>query len=262
MTTLAAFRTYAMANMMQLEAILAEVYQAHCADRSGFVLFDGGAHRAYHTIRMLDLPGCQRVYAVEADPFMAETLDTTLRRARPAAMDRVVMVRKALQDNPFVVEIPWRSSPSHAGRSSIVSANADRPTIWTGNQEMQYRDEITVPATTIDAVLAAETAPLPFLKLDLEGADLLSLMGARKTLLSRRPIVAFENSVHAPRVHGFALSDMAAYFDQLDYVPVDFLGMPINPDTWFGFFEAWAVPREAESWLRGAVQAAVAARIA
>jgi FkbM family methyltransferase len=256
--TLAAFRAFVEPRKMVLEAIVSDIYTRRCAGRTGFALFDGGAHRAYHTLRMLALPGCERVYAVEADPFMAETFLDVLADKAPEAGDRVVLLKRAIQNDPDVHLIDWKSSPSHAGRSSIVSANADRRTIWEGTADMQYREDMRVPATTIDKILQGEPRPLPFLKLDLEGADLLALMGATQTLRSKRPVVAFENSVHAPKVHGFTLEQIAAYFADLDYVPLNVLGEPIGPENWFGFFEAWAAPREDVGWLQEALARSIA----
>lgn len=249
MSGLSHFKAHVLSNLMVVEAILHEVYAARCAGRTEFALFDGGAHKAYHTMRMLDLPGCAQVHAVEADPFMAETFLDIIGRQRPDGRDRLVFHRAALQDDPARKRIPWKSSSSHAGRSSIVARGSDRATIWEDNTEMQYRTEFDVPATTIDAILAEEPRPVPFLKLDLEGADLLALRGATATLRDRRPVVAFENSVHAPMVHGFTIEDMAARFGALGYVPINFAGEPMSPANWFEFFEAWPAPAEDVPWL-------------
>lgn len=254
------FRTYALSNMMEVETILSEVYQARCAGRSGFALFDGGAHKAWHTLRMLDLPGCERVHAVEADPFMAETFKDILERKGRSEDARVVFHQKALQNDPRRPSIPWKSSPSHVGRSSIVSNASSRQTIWADNTDIEYRDEFEVPATTIDTILASEPLPLPFLKLDLEGADLLALRGASETLRGKRPVVAFENSIHAPKVHGFTLEEIAEYFSGLGYVPMNFVGEVMTPSTWFGFFEAWLAPVEDADWLSAQLNAALEKR--
>lgn len=260
--SLADFRTYAESNMMELEAILSEVYIALAQGKAGFSLFDGGAHKGYHTMRMADLPGVDRVYAVEADPFMAETLKANLGDRLNLDRPKIHVIEAALQNNPIVTSIPWKSSPSHVGRSSIVSANPERNTIWGDNPDMEYREDMSVAATTIDSILAQEAGPVPFLKLDLEGADLLALQGAASTLQSKRPIVAFENSFHAPKVHGFTLEDMSAYFQRLGYQPLSFIGEDLVPENWFGFFEAWTVPTESVEWLRKTVGEAVAKRIA
>ena len=186
MTSLSDFHTFARSNMMELEVILSEVYAARVSGETGFTMFDGGAHKGFHTKKMLDLPGCERVFAVEADPFMAETLQKNLADRIDRPLPQLHIIQKALQDNPSVTTIAWKSSPSHVGRSSIVSDNAKRSTIWRDNADIQYRDEMRIEATTIDLILAGETAPLPFLKLDLEGADLLALRGASREASSSK----------------------------------------------------------------------------
>jgi len=259
MSRLTEFREYALANKMELEAILSEVYAELMRDRSGFAMFDGGAQKGYHTLRMLALPGCERVIAVEADPVMAQRLKEILEREAPGD-ERVTLVQKALQRDPSIRSIPWRSSSSHQGRSSIISENSGRPTIWHGNQEMEYRDVTQVDAATIDNIVGGNSLPLGFIKLDLEGADLHALFGARDTLARHRPVVAFENSVHAPEVHGFTLPEVAGYFHGLGYVAMNVVGEVMGVDTWFGFFEAWAVPRERSAAVSSMINDALARR--
>lgn len=260
MAAITAFRDFALKNMMEVEAILHEIYAARCTGRTGYVLFDGGAHKAWHTLRMLDLPGCARVYAVEADPFMAKTCLGILESRAAERMGNIEFIQKALQRDPATTEIRWKSSTSHVGRSSIVTDNAKRGTIWGDNPDIAYRDELKVVATTIDLILDHEDRPLPFIKLDLEGADIIALFGAAETLRTNRPIVAFENSFHAPQVHGFTLEQAAAYFDSIGFVAMNFVGERMGPANWFGFFEAWAVPKEDADWLQAQLRAAVARR--
>lgn len=248
-------------NMMDLERMIQDVMTSHVAGKSDYAMFDGGAHKGFHTLHMLRLPGCARVYAVEADPFMAETLRTVLDgQALPGGPD-LTFVKKALVGDASVTEIAWKSSSSHVGRSSIVSNGKKRSTIWQDNTEIEYREAMTVPAITIDTILAGDPGPVPFLKLDLEGADLISLRGARQTLTKHRPLIAFENSIHAPKVHGFTIEEMMEYFTELNYVPMNFVGQPMTPNTWFGLFEAMAAPREHADWLSKTLQAVVGRRL-
>lgn len=248
------FRAFALENMMAPEEVLSEVYTSYVDGQQGFSMFDGGAHKAFHTKRMLDLEGCERVYAVEADPFMAKKCLDALSKSH-GEDDRLLFVEKALQNDPAVTSIPWMSSVSHVGRSSILSQVGDKATIWGEGCEIEYRETMEVSATTIDMLLEGEGLSLKFIKLDLEGADLLALMGAKKTLERFRPIVAFENSIHAPKVHGFTIDQILTFFSGLNYVPMNFIGEPIGPENWFGFFEAWAAPREASGWLSQKVNA-------
>lgn len=261
MVTLAELKNIAVKDLLALEFVIADVYTEITSGLSGFSLFDGGAHTGWHTTRMLDLPGCEKVYAVEADPFMAEGLRESLSERLALGRPKLELIQKALQSDPELETIPWRSSNSHVGRSSIMSENAARPTIWAAHNDIEYRDEMRVAATTIDQILAGETLPLPFMKLDLEGADFVSLKGASKTLREKRPVVIFENAAEAPEVHGFTEVEAFEYFDSLDYVPMNFLGEPLGRAGWFGFFEAWAAPKEKAGRLAPIVQKAVAQRL-
>jgi FkbM family methyltransferase len=246
-------------NKVSMEFVLQDIFQARCGGRRDYVMVDGGAHKGFHTKKMLDLPGCEKVYAIEADPFMAEVFEGNI--AGCVNRDRVELVQKALQRDSNITEVKWKSSFSHTGRSSVVSNNPDRDSIWAKNPDMQYRSEIVVLATTIDQVLCCEDRDLPFLKLDLEGADLFSLLGARVTLKYRRPVIAFENSVHAPEVFGFTLGQILSYFDTYDYVPMNFVGDEIGVSNWFDFLEAWAAPREDVAWLRKELQRVLKSRL-
>lgn len=260
MITLPELKAFAMKDLLALEFIISDVYAEVTAGLSKFALFDGGAHTGWHTTRMLDLPGCEKVYAVEADPFMAAGLRESLAARLAADHPKLDLIQKALQSDPNLKSISWRSSKSHVGRSSIVSSNSDRPTIWSAHNDIEYRNEMSVEATTIDQILAGETLALPFIKLDLEGADFVSLKGASKTLREKRPLVIFENAASATEVHDFTEVEAFEYFDSLDYVPMNFLGEPLGRAGWFGFFEAWAAPKEKAGQLATAVQKAVAKR--
>lgn len=254
MTDIHTFKAFANKNKMVLEYILADVYSCFTDKMSDFTMFDGGAHKGFHTFKMANLSGCAKVHAVEADPFMAETLSAIIRTKSPAVRNRIVLHNVALQDNPLKETIPWKSSVSHVGRSSIFSEVSEQSTIWGSNPDMIYRDQMTVPASTIDKVLEYEGGRLPFIKTDLEGADLIALMGANKTLRIHRPIVAFENSIHSPKVYGFTIQEIIEYLSSIDYVAINFCGEQMSHSTWFSFYEAWLAPIEKSNQLTGLIK--------
>lgn len=242
MLTISEFRTLALKDLMLLERIMADIYTQLTADMTGFAMFDGGAHRGFHTKQMLALPGCRRVHAVEADPFMMETLRANLADALEQDTPELCLIGKALQDDPDTRSISWKSSHSHVGRSSIKSRNPARTTIWPESANVAYRDEMSVEATTIDLILADETAPLPFLKLDLEGADLLALQGAADTLQDRRPVVAEVSELFAgqrglrlPRIASQCVeTQFCNLFHKCSSQPPGY--RRIAHDRWFGVF--------------------------
>lgn len=261
MTTMQEFRAYVLENPMELDVAMWEVYTILAQDVNNFTMFDGGSHKGWHALRMLQLKGCASVYAVEADPTIGDILVSNLTKWHTDKTPVLHIVRKALQDQASTTSIPWLSSHSHVGRSSIQSENTDAPSIWSTHQDVKYRDDVRVPATTIDLILEANKAPLPFVKLDLEGADFLALRGAAQTLKNDRPVIAFENSDKAPGVHGYTLDDVSAYFKSHSYVPLDYVGNPLEQGSWFEFYEAWAVPIEKLEQVQGLISDAVNKRI-
>lgn len=242
-----------------LEQILERTFARLVEGQADYAIFDGGANLGWHTIRFLRLPGCRRVYAVEADPFIARSFHTNMDDWKAASSPaELVVVEKALQQDPEATKISWMSSPSHPGRASIVSLSDTSATIHSGDSSVEYRERFDVPATTIDQILAKETLPLPILKLDLEGADYIALTGARHTMQTARPVIAYENSALAPKVHGYTTEDMRRTFAALGYTPCSFLGDPLGPSEMFSFWEAWACPEEQVAKLKTAIDGALA----
>jgi FkbM family methyltransferase len=261
MSRIARLKDFVKANPMELDVAMQEVYTGLTQGTSGFAMFEGGAHKGWHAWRMIQLPGCGAVYAVEADPTMSRTLTDNLTAWHKTATPHLTIVAKALQNRPDVSDIPWMSSDSHVGRSSIRAEATGVASIWDDHKDVHYREPVRVPATTIDAILAAEMRPIPFIKLDLEGADIIALMGGEKTLQTRRPVIAFENASKAPGVHGYTLDDVIAFFSRLGYWPLDYVGDRLKPETWFEFHEAWAVPIETAAKAHPLITAAMQRRI-
>lgn len=69
---------------MEVEYLLRDVYAKATQHHSKFTLFDGDAHKGYHTNRMAYIPVCERVIAVEADPIMARDLRKKINEMRGA----------------------------------------------------------------------------------------------------------------------------------------------------------------------------------
>lgn len=261
MTNLEKLRSFIAANPAELDVMMREVYAALTEGLSDFAIVDAGAHKGWHTLEMLKLPGCARIYVVEADPWVARPLVTNLSRWHKAPTPRLDFRIQALQDRPDLTEIAWLSCRSHDGRSSIRATAGSLQTIWDGNPKMSYRPEITVPCTTVDAMLADTAQVLPFIKLDLMGGEFPALRGAAETLRTLRPVVSMENSDRAPEVHGFDLSDVLAFLDRHGYVALDYAGAPMTVKSWFDFFQIWLVPGERMEEIQKRIDAAVQARI-
>lgn len=93
-------------------------------------------------------------------------------------------------------------------------ANA-RPVTWANEA---VTGAIAVPMTTIDSLVSAHSIDnVQFLKLDLEGAELFALRGARALLTDQRPLVYAEFHRQFMAANGTSWDKVAAFADSVEY---------------------------------------------
>ena len=100
----------------------------------------------------------------------------------------------------------------------------------------------TVPARTIDALVAEHDLKPAVIKIDVEGAEMDVLRGAQETLKTHRPVVISEVSAPLLRTAGTSTAAIVQLFDALDYDVRD----PTNPlmdPTNIEFGDIVATPR-------------------
>lgn len=238
MTRFDAFKKICRERLMEVETALVKTYTTHLRGRGPYVAIDGGAHTGYHCSRIARFDECQRVHAVEADPFTSLKLQARMTELDDELRLKIRFVEKALQEDHFASHVTWMSSSSHPGRSGISS-------IWQNDESVTFEAERQVPATTIDRLLSEERGPrCGLVKLDLEGGDFMALLGGLNTLRRDRPLVVFENSIRAPEIYKYNVAEVAAFLKAVGYVPIGFDGAVAEPENWFRFWEMWAAPRE------------------
>jgi FkbM family methyltransferase len=157
------------------EYVVEKAIAAYCVP--GTAAVDAGANYGAHLYNLLRAIGPSgHVWAFEADPEIAEGL-----RAWLPSNPNLTIVHAALTD--YVGEISFGATDAgHKGYGSI----------FPPKDGAVVENVLTVPATTLDALLGQETLPLSFVKVDIEGAELLLLKGARETLRRWRPVIAME----------------------------------------------------------------------
>lgn len=243
-------RAICRADLMKVELAIVRTYTTLLAGHAPYIAIDGGAHAGYHTERLGRLRNCGRVIAVEADPFTVVRLRSRVDLFDEALKAKIEVVEAALQEDAGLRSVTWMSSPSHPGRSGISS-------IWQNDHSVQFREKMTVAATTLDSLAASLSNRVGVIKLDLEGGDFMAIKGAVETLRRDRPYIVFENSNRAPGIYGFSIGEFADLFSSIGYKPLTFFGESATEGNWFDFWEMWAAPEEREEEARGVLETTI-----
>lgn len=146
-----------------------DVHQAILGNlRSGDVFIDGGANIGYYTILGARIVGpAGSVMAIEAAESTAEHLAYNLKINK---INNVTIVNKAIQDNPEIDSISLGIAKGNYGMATVVNTDKN-----------SFSEKLNVGAITIDQVCNSYDR-LRMIKLDVEGAERVALLGAKKTL--------------------------------------------------------------------------------
>lgn len=159
----------------------------------GKVIYDIGAHIGFHSLYFARLVGPKgKVYAFEPNPKNIERLN--LIRDKNPDIKNIITVCDVAVSNILGTEEFSMSEDIESGRSSggfIDTAD----TIW-GREAFAMRgfQEITVSTVPMDLFkqeLGIQETP-DLIKIDVEGAESLVLLGAKSTLMSKRPVILME----------------------------------------------------------------------
>lgn len=176
----------------------------------GARVVDAGAHRGRHTRILVEQVQATSIWAYEPLPEEAACL-----RARFAPYPQVVIRNQALGAAParssFVVN---RHAREESGlRRRLYNCESAAITV-----------EIEVEVVALDD--AGDVTGVSFVKIDVEGAELEVLAGARRLLARDRPLVAVEFGYPAYSVYGHSAGDLYHFARGQGYTPTDLLGHP------------------------------------
>ncbi len=194
--------------------------------RPGAVVVDIGAHigSVVDGVRRHSQPSA--VIAIEAMPEKA----AALRRKFPDVTIHACAVGEEDGTVPFFVDV------KSTGYSSLYS---------TRNREADVR-EITVPLRRLDDLLPSEMVDL--MKIDVEGAELGVLKGARALIERSQPVIMFESG---PEVQGdYTKEALFHWFDSMHYALLVPNRVAHNDDglTLQSFVEAHLYPRRTTNY--------------
>lgn len=149
---------------------------------AGHCVWDVGANVGVFAFAAAHLAGPSgSVVAVEPDPWLVSLLRRTAR---------------GLGNGSAGVEIVHAAVTDRDGASELVIARRGRATnhlaaVEGSSQSGGSRGVVPVPTVTLDGMLAGRRGP-DLLKVDVEGAELLCLSGAKRLLQSVRPVTLCE----------------------------------------------------------------------
>ncbi len=175
--------------------------------RPGSVAVDAGAHFGYFSLEFARLVGLGgEVHAFECDPRAAARLREHVRLSGGLP----VSVNEAAVSDGSVPELTLRL-PDQLGWSSI------RREHW-----VEASSEVTVAAVSLDEALGAagvDPRKVSFMKVDVEGAELLALRGAEGMLSAGSPAVLVEFEPERMRFLGDDPAELLGYLADLGYRP-------------------------------------------
>jgi FkbM family methyltransferase len=176
--------------------------------RPGLTVVDVGAHVGLHTLMFSSRVGpTGRVLAVEPSPANA-----CLLRSHITWNDRhnVEVIEAAVGDREDHVSFTSHPDATHPhGFANSLAYNRGGATN-------------TVPMTTIDAICADRIPHL--MKIDVEGAELLALRGARETLTRCAPILIIAIHPDPMRLLGTSPTELVAFLGTFGYEGRDLMG--------------------------------------
>ncbi len=181
---------------------------------AGSVCLDVGAAAGLYTLMLSQLAGREgRVHSVEPLPF-AHPVWTRLLRARAAGNVRHHPVALSAEPGSSVMSVPLGRYGPVTGRSFVT----DRSSGLGSNAEFAGHLAVDVPVETVDGLCAsAGLSRLDFVKVDVEGAELLVLEGGRQAIESFRPALLVEIEARHTSRYGYSPADITGWLTQRGY---------------------------------------------
>ena len=169
------------------------------------ICFDIGAHSGVWTVPLSKLVPSGHVYAIEALPYYATVLRSTLRLL---GRKNVTVLNRAAMDVKRSVEIVWRD----ASGQRLTGLTHVRGTEETAS------DTVTVEGLVLDDLVQGINSRVRFMKLDIEGAELSALRGATQLIDAHQPIIFTELNDEWCRRYGSRAADVFTFFSECNYL--------------------------------------------
>lgn len=173
-----------------------------------FVFIDIGANRG-QTIDSVRLYKNYKIYSIEANTLLAKKLKR--QRVRD---NRLEILNYAMSDTvgQSTLYIPKYRNYLFDGLASMIRDEAftwlDESRIYGFSKKLLSIVEMRVPTTTLDDLNLAPD----FIKIDVQGAEMAVLRGARETLQKHKPILLVELPTHEAEGRFLAMMGYQPYY--------------------------------------------------
>jgi FkbM family methyltransferase len=187
------------------------------------IVLDVGAHAGSWTVPLSKFVTQGQVYAFEGLPYYAQALSWL---TRVLGLRNVTVVAAAVCDKEGSVELVAQdSSGQHlTGRTHIRADGESSPSQ-------------VVPAVTLDGYFASNSRRIGFIKVDVEGAELPVLRGAKAILTRCRPVLFLEVNEDMCLRCGYTFRELFSFLQELNYRAFTVVGseiLPCSADTYSG----------------------------
>jgi FkbM family methyltransferase len=191
------------------------------------IVWDIGGNIGIFTFAAAEIASNGKVVCVEADIWLASIIIRS-KKLKHYSGKNISVVPAAISDKSSITNFLI----AERGRASNALEITGGHSQMGGIREINY-----VPTVTLDCLL--ETFGIPdFVKIDIEGAELLAINGASVLLKSGRPIFYIEVGAEVSK-------QVFEVFIKNNYMPCDFTGNQVDPGS---FANVFFIPQEKYSF--------------
>jgi FkbM family methyltransferase len=203
------------------------------------VCIDVGAHAGSWTLPLSKLVSKGHVYAFEALPYYSEVLKMTIRLLR---RKNITVFNNAIVDNNRSVNIVWKDNKGNrlTGKTHVIGLE-------------ESAESVVVEGITLDTFLeriSTTVGKIRFIKMDIEGAELLALKGATKLINVHRPVFYLEIYDSYCQRYGYSAEKIFNFLGNYKYASfiIQFTSnyklISIDSSSYSGEGDVLFVPRE------------------
>jgi hypothetical protein len=113
---------------------------------------------------------------------------------------------------------------------AFISVGAEAKATRSSNAAWERTGEVDAQVVRIDDYLP-HLSNVSLIKVDIEGADLLALRGARNTIERNRPVIVMEIEPRWYESYGITAEEIVEFFEELNYEMYECVGGELLPST-------------------------------